>query len=131
MYEITSNPFVRCTLATFRSAEFGFLGVVVYTRVHTPRLAGQFSSAGTLLFVTGAWRGLRTSWLVVGIYIGPEMLLKNLLQRAKGWNYMRRIDKRQGVGAVKANSSASGDIGKLNNCLAASPPDVCMRRARW
>jgi len=24
-------------LATFRSAEFGFFGVVVYTRVHTPR----------------------------------------------------------------------------------------------
>ena len=25
------------TRATLRSAEFGFLGVVVYTRVHTPR----------------------------------------------------------------------------------------------
>jgi hypothetical protein len=44
-----------------RSAEFGFFGVVVYTRVHTPRFCGQFSSAGTLLFGRFAERGLRTS----------------------------------------------------------------------
>jgi hypothetical protein len=54
-------------LATFRSAEFGFFGVVVYTRVHTPRFCGLFCSAGTLLFDTGALRPLRTSWLIVGI----------------------------------------------------------------
>jgi hypothetical protein len=35
---MTSKPLVRRTLATLRSAEFGFFGVVVYTRVHTPRL---------------------------------------------------------------------------------------------
>jgi hypothetical protein len=29
MYEITSKPLVRRTLATLRSAEFGFFGVVV------------------------------------------------------------------------------------------------------
>ena len=29
-------PLVSRTRATFRKAEFGFLGVVVYTRVHTP-----------------------------------------------------------------------------------------------
>src|SRR5204862_1670458 len=29
MYEMISNPFVSRTLATLRSAEFGFLGVVV------------------------------------------------------------------------------------------------------
>jgi hypothetical protein len=33
--------FVKRTLATFRRAEFGFLGVVVNTRVHTPRRCGQ------------------------------------------------------------------------------------------
>ena len=37
---MTSKPFVRRTLATLRSAEFGFFGVVVYTRVHTPRFCG-------------------------------------------------------------------------------------------
>ena len=37
---MTSNPLVKRTRATFRSAEFGFLRVVVYTRVHTPRFCG-------------------------------------------------------------------------------------------
>jgi len=41
------------TLHTLRKAEFGFLGVVVYTRVHTPRRCGQAFKAGTLLFSTG------------------------------------------------------------------------------
>ena len=67
MYEMTSKPLVRRTLATLRRAEFGFLGVVVYTRVHTPRRWGQFSSAGLLLLTTLTSRGLRTSWLMVGI----------------------------------------------------------------
>jgi hypothetical protein len=40
MYEVTSIPFVNRTLATFRSAEFGFFGVVVYTRTQTPRRCG-------------------------------------------------------------------------------------------
>ena len=61
MYEMTSKPLVRRTLATLRSAEFGFFGVVVYTRVHTPRRCGQFSSAGLLLFSFSETRGLRTS----------------------------------------------------------------------
>ena len=30
------KPLVNLTLATLRNAEFGFFGVVVYTRVHTP-----------------------------------------------------------------------------------------------
>jgi hypothetical protein len=68
MYEITSKPLVSRTFATFRSAEFGFFGVVVYTRVQTPRLAGQFASAGTLLLVSGALRDFRTNWLIVGIF---------------------------------------------------------------
>jgi hypothetical protein len=37
---------VSRTRATLRSAEFGFLGVVVYTRVHTPRRCGHDCSAG-------------------------------------------------------------------------------------
>ena len=42
-------------------------GVVVYTRVHTPRFCGQASSAGTLLLAAFTERGLRTSWLIVAI----------------------------------------------------------------
>src|SRR5574343_29932 len=70
---MTSKPLVRRTLQTLRKAEFGFFGVVVYTRVQTPRFCGHFSRAGTLLLAFSATRGLRTSWLMVGI--------SNFLQR--------------------------------------------------
>ena len=40
-------PLVSRTRATLRSAEFGFFGVWVYTRVQTPRFCGQDCSAGT------------------------------------------------------------------------------------
>jgi hypothetical protein len=33
--------FVNLTRATFRNAEFGFLGVWVYTRTQTPRFCGH------------------------------------------------------------------------------------------
>src|SRR5215470_9157239 len=67
MYDVTSRPLVRRTRATFRSAEFGFLGVVVYTRMHTPRFCGQASMAGVLDFFGTASRPRRTSWLMVGM----------------------------------------------------------------
>src|SRR5919109_4609280 len=64
------------TRATFRSAEFGFFGVVVYTRVQTPRRWGaatfflrplpDFRPGVASFFVFGL-RPLRTSWEVVGI----------------------------------------------------------------
>jgi hypothetical protein len=44
-------PFDRRTLATFLSAEFGFLGVTVFTDVHTPLFCGASVSVGTLLMV--------------------------------------------------------------------------------
>jgi hypothetical protein len=59
-------PFVSRTRATFRSAEFGFLGVVVYTRVQTPRFCGAPRRAGVFVFTFGVARPLRTSWLTVG-----------------------------------------------------------------
>src|SRR3954463_13741461 len=64
------------TRATFRSAEFGFLGVVVYTRVHTPRRWGAATfflrplpdfRPGVESFFGLGLRPLRMSWLVVGI----------------------------------------------------------------
>src|SRR4029077_17947390 len=59
-------PLVSRTRATFRSAEFGFFGVEVYTRVQTPRFCGQLFSAGLDVFQRGGLRPLRTSWLNVG-----------------------------------------------------------------
>jgi hypothetical protein len=59
-------PLVSRTRATFRSAEFGFFGVEVYTRVQTPRFWGQLCSAGLAVFQRGGLRPLRTSWLKVG-----------------------------------------------------------------
>src|SRR5215207_10610272 len=67
---------VILTRATLRSAEFGFFGVVVYTRVQTPRRCGaatfflrplpDFKPGVASFFVFGL-RPLRTSWDVVGI----------------------------------------------------------------
>src|SRR3954466_13998598 len=72
-------PFVRRTRQTLRSAEFGFFGVVVYTRVHTPRFWGAATfflrplpdlRPGVASFLVFGWRPLRTSWEVVGMRPG-------------------------------------------------------------
>src|SRR5437868_15342836 len=64
------------TRATLRSYEFGFFGVVVYTRVHTPRRCGAATfflrplpdlRPGVDSFLDFGVRPLRTSWLVVGM----------------------------------------------------------------
>src|SRR5439155_16457547 len=67
MYVPTSIPFVSRTRAILRSAEFGFLGVIVDTRVHTPRFWGAPWSAGVLVFSRLVSRPLRISWLTVGM----------------------------------------------------------------
>jgi hypothetical protein len=61
MYDVTSSPFVSRTRATFRRAEFGFFGVVVYTRMHTPRFCGHPCIAGVFDFRRTASRPLWTS----------------------------------------------------------------------
>src|SRR5580700_11549529 len=66
MYALTSTPLVSRTRATLRSAEFGFLGVVVKTRVHTPRRWGAPRSAGVLVLDCFDARPLRTSCSIVG-----------------------------------------------------------------
>src|SRR5436305_8806075 len=64
------------TRATLRSAEFGFFGVVVYTRVHTPRRWGAATfflrplpdfRPGVASFLVLGERPLRTSCEVVGM----------------------------------------------------------------
>src|SRR5262249_26224930 len=59
-------PEVRRTRATLRSAEFGFFGVWVKTRVHTPRRGGEPFSAGVFDFSGLVSRPLRTSCWMVG-----------------------------------------------------------------
>ncbi len=61
MYVVTSMPLVRRTRATLRSAELGFFGVVVYTRMQTPRFCGERWSAGDAVFTARRSRPLRTS----------------------------------------------------------------------
>ena len=65
--EFTSLPLVNLTRATFLKAEFGFLGVVVYTLVHTPLLCGQFFKAKDLLFFLIETLPFLTSCCIVGI----------------------------------------------------------------
>src|SRR5581483_7930571 len=66
MYAVTSTPVVSRTRATLRSAELGFLGVVVYTRVQTPRRWGAPRRAGVLVLSDFCSRPLRTSCAIVG-----------------------------------------------------------------
>src|SRR5207342_2197355 len=59
-------PELSRTRATLRSAELGFFGVVVYTRVHTPRFCGDPFNAGAPVFDFCRRRPWRTSRLSVG-----------------------------------------------------------------
>jgi hypothetical protein len=54
-------PLVRRTRAILRKAEFGFFGVWVETRTHTPRRCGEPLSAGVAVFSGFDWRAFRTS----------------------------------------------------------------------
>src|SRR3954471_20273426 len=66
MYAVISTPLDRRTRATLRMAEFGFFGVFVYTRVHTPRRCGEPFRAGVLVFENLVLRPCRTSCWIVG-----------------------------------------------------------------
>src|SRR4029453_1075875 len=74
MYAVTSIWLVSFTRATLRSAELGFLGVVVYTRVQTPRRCGLPLSAGVFVVRSFACRPVRTSCWIVGT--GPAISLR-------------------------------------------------------
>src|SRR5262245_63313856 len=67
MYAVTSMPLDRRTRATLRSAEFGFLGVIVLTCRHTPFFCGQPCMAGCFGLLCCGSRAFFTNWLIVGI----------------------------------------------------------------
>src|SRR3954447_3673267 len=95
MYVPTSAPFVRRTRAILRSAEFGFLGVIVDTRVQTPRFCGAPWSAGVLVFSRFETRPLRISWLTVGM--SPSWTEKVV--------YRRKADGAQSPAAPEGHGS--------------------------
>src|SRR5947207_10505389 len=66
IYVVTSTAFVSRTRATLRSAEFGFFGVCVYTRMHTPRFSGHAIIAGDFVLLRMPSRPIRTSCENVG-----------------------------------------------------------------
>src|ERR1700732_1434777 len=66
MYVVTSTEFVRGTRAILRKAEFGFFGVCVYTRMHTPRFSGQPINAGDFVLTWTFSRPMRTNCENVG-----------------------------------------------------------------
>src|SRR6478609_719077 len=76
-------PEVRRTRATLRRAEFGFFGVVVYTRVQTPRRWGEPFSAGVLFFSTLSCRPFRTSCWIVGT-VSPFSVCQGLVELTCG-----------------------------------------------
>src|SRR4051812_49078544 len=93
MYAVTSIWFVKRTRHTLRRAEFGFLGVVVYTRVHTPRFCGAATfflrplpdlRPGVASFLVFGVRPLRTSWEVVGMRSGQDSSGPSRLRRLPG-----------------------------------------------
>jgi hypothetical protein len=64
---VTSIPLDNRTLATFRSAEFGFFGVNVITRVQTPLFWGHDCNAGDEVFLYDFFLPFLINWLIVGI----------------------------------------------------------------
>lgn len=82
IYAMTSYPLVIFTFATFRRAELGFFGVIVYTFVHTPRFWGEARGiffrrrlfricirAGDLLFTGLLERGFLMSCCMVDMVL--------------------------------------------------------------
>src|SRR5688572_17350016 len=78
-------PLVSRTRATLRSAEFGFFGVWVNTRVHTPRRCGEPFRAGVFDFSGFVSRPLRTSWAIVGtVFLNPSSLVGLAARQRRG-----------------------------------------------
>src|SRR5689334_25357602 len=95
-------PLVNRTRATLRRAEFGFFGVVVYTRVHTPRRCGAATfflrplpdlRPGVESFFGLGLRPLRMSWLVVGM---RRAMVAGRVRRSADRNGLQRVAREIG-----------------------------------
>src|SRR6266700_4286775 len=74
MYAVTSTPLESRTRATLRSAEFGFLGVMILTCKQTPFFCGHPCRAGCFGLRYCWTRAFRTNWLIVGMHYSGESL---------------------------------------------------------
>ena len=79
---MTSIWLVSRTRHTFLRAEFGFFGVVVYTRRQTPRFCGHERRAGDAVRMRKTSRPERMSWLIVGI--GADFPLPEVIPGSRG-----------------------------------------------
>jgi hypothetical protein len=132
---VTSIPFVNRTRATFLKAEFGFLGVDVYTRVHTPRFCGHSCNAGLLVLYFGLLLPCRTNWLNVGTNLyssrvlqppntkpdgreNPTILLKTklILQHSFAFRGIRTGSGFQSTSFRMFGHSSSNMIGSVKFC---------------
>src|SRR5689334_23403150 len=115
-------PLVRRTRATLRRAEFGFFGVCVNTRTHTPRFCGLTWSAGLFVLVTIFSRPWRTSWLMVGIS-GLDLCL---VRRSAAGTIQKtapaRRDKHARTARCRRKPHASDDSGPSAEAFAARCP---------
>src|SRR5690606_7157766 len=94
MYAVTSTCEESFTRATLRRAEFGFLGVVVYTRVHTPRRWGEPLRAGVFGFPAFEVRPLRTScWIVGTTAASSARASAPPCRRPRRWFWLVRADR--------------------------------------
>src|SRR5271169_1389362 len=109
-------PLVSRTRATLRSAEFGFFGVVVKTRVHTPRRWGAPLSAGVLVFDCLDARPLRTSCSIVGtrdLWTNSELARGNCRARGLEGHHATRAGNPRVYGLFGAIESGTEGTGGL------------------
>src|SRR5436190_9790983 len=104
MYAPTSMPFVSRTRAIFRSAEFGFLGVMVETRVQTPRFCGAPWRAGVFVFAFFEARPFLISWLTVGMKLPWAGWIAFRRKRSYTHERPARRDRPTGNGMVAKRS---------------------------
>src|SRR6266436_3172220 len=102
MYVVTSTELVKRTRATLRSAEFGFFGVCVYTRMHTPRFSGQPINAGDFVLTWTFSRPMRTNCENVGTVFLFYATARRSTHRAQKFLSPRASQKRDAKGAAPA-----------------------------
>src|SRR5712691_1307872 len=107
MYVVTSTELVSRTRATLRNAEFGFFGVCVYTRMHTPRFSGQPISAGDFVLTCTFSRPIRTNCENVGT-VFPQSRAEIFCPRASAITRMRRTRLPQDAHTTLRESAQQG-----------------------
>src|SRR6202047_2464299 len=128
IYVVTSSPLVNRTRATLRNAEFGFFGVCVYTRVHTPRFCGEPCSAGLAVLYRGRLRPSRTYWLEGGHVAAPC--------RAQGGLSASSAQRNSASPAITHDPGLAGPKADHTSRCARMPREILdslsdLRRRRW